>query len=64
MARTHCIANKPHIYFHRYPSGLGFWRVRKPKAWHSPYGVAVNIRAIMAAAYNHAAKLNRLEQQQ
>lgn len=62
MARTYCIANKPHIYFHRYPSGLGFWRVRKPKKWVSREGEVIDPRAIMSAAYTHVSKLNRLEQ--
>jgi hypothetical protein len=56
--RTHCIANKPHIYFHRYPSGLGFWRVRKPKTWSSWKGISIDCRAILTAAYKHANFLN------
>lgn len=56
--RTHCIQNKPHLYFHRYPSGLGFWRVRKPNHWRSP----VDVRAVMNAAYKHANKLNSEQQ--
>lgn len=59
MARTYCIANKPHIYFHRYPSGLGFWRVRKPKKWVSRKGESIDARERMRAAYNYVSKLNR-----
>ena len=59
MARTYCVTNKPHIYFHRYPSGLGYWRVRKPKRWHTPKGFSTNPAAIMAAAYAFVNKLNK-----
>lgn len=43
---------KPHIYLCVYPSGLKFWRVRKPLNWNA------QTRDYMTKAYSFVARLN------
>lgn len=49
---------KPHIYFHRYASGLGFWRVRCSRVgpWKRP---RASETIPWAKAYEFVSKLNR-----
>lgn len=47
---------KPHIYFQRYPSGLGFWRVsRTPHRW---IRLSDSEKLDLNAAYTFVGRLN------
>lgn len=53
--RTATLTNKPHIYLHRYGSGLTFWRAIKPT--HRAY-LPFPISFRMKAAYQFVSRLN------